>query len=206
MGSVGRSCALLQASVAFLEGLSAGHAQSPKADRAAEVNPFIGTANGGNVFPGATTPFGMVQFSPEATPPNPKRMIAAPGGYEYGATHLRGFSLTNVEGWSCAGGSGDVPLCRPRTRSTCLLQRTFGQPTPLRLATQTRGPFPALTRCGSMTALRSGWLRANDLGSRRLSFLSAKQPAFLCGPPTRRQDRLQPLRASIPQPEPSRAL
>jgi alpha-1,2-mannosidase, putative len=79
-------------------------------DRASLVNPLIGTANGGNVFPGATMPFGMVQFSPEATPVNLKRMIAAPGGYEYRATRIRGFSLTNVEGWGCAGGSGDVPL------------------------------------------------------------------------------------------------
>ena len=101
----------------LLTGLAFGHAstavllaETTAADRAAQVNPFIGTANGGNVFPGATTPFGMVQFSPEATPINPKRMIAAPGGYEYRATQLRGFSLTNVEGWGCAGGSGDVPL------------------------------------------------------------------------------------------------
>ncbi len=79
-------------------------------DRAAEVNPFIGTANGGNVFPGATMPFGMVQFSPEASPINPKRPFAAPGGYEDRATKLRGFSLTNVEGWGCAGGSGDIPI------------------------------------------------------------------------------------------------
>jgi len=84
-------------------------AASP-ADRASYVNPLIGTANGGNVFPGATMPFGMVQFSPEATPVNVKRMIAAPGGYEYRADRIRGFSLTNVEGWGCAGGSGDVPL------------------------------------------------------------------------------------------------
>ncbi len=79
-------------------------------DRASYVNPLVGTANGGNVFPGATMPFGMVQFSPEATPVNVKRMIAAPGGYEYRADRIRGFSLTNVEGWGCAGGSGDVPL------------------------------------------------------------------------------------------------
>ena len=79
-------------------------------DRSSEVNPFVGTTNGGNVFPGATMPFGMVQFSPEATPVNTKRMIAAPGGYEYRATGIRGFSLTNVEGWGCAGGSGDVPI------------------------------------------------------------------------------------------------
>lgn len=79
-------------------------------DRSSWVNPLIGTANGGNVFPGATMPFGMVQFSPEATPVNKRRPIAAPGGYAYSATKIRGFSLTNVEGWGCAGGSGDVPV------------------------------------------------------------------------------------------------
>jgi predicted alpha-1,2-mannosidase len=79
-------------------------------DPASLVNPLVGTTNGGDVFPGATMPFGMVQFSPEATPVNMKRMIAAPGGYEYRAKQIRGFSLTNVEGWGCAGASGDVPL------------------------------------------------------------------------------------------------
>ena len=29
------------------------------------VDPFIGTAAHGHVFPGATTPFGMVQISPD---------------------------------------------------------------------------------------------------------------------------------------------
>lgn len=83
---------------------------SDKKDILANVNPFIGTTNGGNVFPGATVPFGMVQFSPEASPWRENRPIAAPGGYEYRATKIRGFSLTNVEGWGCAGASGDVPL------------------------------------------------------------------------------------------------
>ncbi|WP_263384851.1 GH92 family glycosyl hydrolase [Granulicella arctica] len=95
---------LMIGTVAFAAALSDAQ------DRAALVNPLIGTANGGNVFPGATMPFGMVQFSPEATPVNAKRMIAAPGGYEFRADKIRGFSLTNVEGWGCAGGSGDVPL------------------------------------------------------------------------------------------------
>lgn len=94
----------------FAAAFSPVTAQSPTPEPATEVNPFIGTANGGNVFPGATVPFGMVQFSPEATPVNPRRPIAAPGGYEYRATAIRGFSLTNVEGWGCAGGSGDIPL------------------------------------------------------------------------------------------------
>lgn len=82
----------------------------PSADVTHLVNPFIGTTNGGNVFPGATVPFGMVQFSPEAGPWRDKSPIAAPGGYEYRAKKIRGFSLTNVEGWGCAGGSGDIPI------------------------------------------------------------------------------------------------
>jgi putative alpha-1,2-mannosidase len=94
--------------IAALLASPAGFAGQP--DPASLVNPLVGTTNGGNVFPGATMPFGMVQFSPEATPVNLKRMIAAPGGYEYRATQIRGFSLTNVEGWGCAGASGDVPF------------------------------------------------------------------------------------------------
>ena len=31
------------------------------------VDPLIGTKNGGDVFPGAVTPFGMFSFSPENT-------------------------------------------------------------------------------------------------------------------------------------------
>ena len=104
------SSAALTSWLALAPTASLAQAAPPPHDRASLVNPLIGTANGGNVFPGATAPFGMVQFSPEATPINAKRMIAAPGGYEIRATKIRGFSLTNVEGWGCAGGSGDVPL------------------------------------------------------------------------------------------------
>jgi predicted alpha-1,2-mannosidase len=93
-----------------LVAVASAHAGDTTPDITSLVNPFIGTAGGGNVFPGATLPFGMVQFSPEASPFRPKSMIAAPGGYEYRAGKIRGFSLTNVEGWGCAGGSGDIPI------------------------------------------------------------------------------------------------
>jgi len=80
-------------------------------DLAAEVNPFIGTTNGGNVHPGATMPFGLVAFSPEQTPLPGKRFpIAAPGGYEWRANGVRGFSLTHVSGTGCTGASGDIPI------------------------------------------------------------------------------------------------
>ncbi len=77
------------------------------------VNPFIGTADStapdpvtggasGAVFPGATAPFGMVQFSPD-TPG------ADPSGYAYGRSTISGFSLTHFSGAGCRNGE-DFPL------------------------------------------------------------------------------------------------
>jgi predicted alpha-1,2-mannosidase len=87
--------------------LGAAHA----ADLASEVNPFIGTTNGGNTYPGAVLPFGMVAFSPEETPlPGRNYPIAAPGGYEWRANGIRGFSLTHLSGTGCTGASGDIPI------------------------------------------------------------------------------------------------
>ncbi|MEU1294496.1 GH92 family glycosyl hydrolase [Streptomyces sp. NPDC005840] len=73
------------------------------------VDPLIGTSNGGDVFPGAVVPFGMLSWSPENTRGDATR-TAAPGGYHYDATRIRGFSLTHMSGTGCAGGSGDIPF------------------------------------------------------------------------------------------------
>ncbi|MFD7813059.1 GH92 family glycosyl hydrolase [Streptomyces sp. NPDC059785] len=78
-------------------------------DPTAYVDPLIGTKNGGNVFPGAVTPFGMLSWSPETTRGDATR-TTAPGGYQYDATRVRGFSLTHMSGTGCAGGSGDIPF------------------------------------------------------------------------------------------------
>ena len=72
------------------------------------VNTLVGT-NGGETFPGADTPYGMVQWSPENTAGNQTRTVR-PGGYGYTATRIRGFSLTHMSGTGCAGGSGDIPF------------------------------------------------------------------------------------------------
>jgi predicted alpha-1,2-mannosidase len=91
--------------------LSAATASACAADLAGEVNPFIGTTNGGNVYPGATLPFGMVAFSPEETPlPGRRFPIAAPGGYEWRVNGIKGFSLTHLSGTGCTGASGDIPI------------------------------------------------------------------------------------------------
>jgi predicted alpha-1,2-mannosidase len=86
-------------------------------DPASDVNVFIGTTNGGNTFPGATLPFGMVAFSPEETPlPGKSYPIAAPGGYEWRSNGIKGFSLTHLSGTGCTGASGDIPIM-PVTRA-----------------------------------------------------------------------------------------
>ena len=66
-------------------------------DPASLVNPMIGTTNGGDVFPGADEPFGMIQWSPD-TPNRPSG-----GGYDYNAQSITGYSLTHLSGpglWS----------------------------------------------------------------------------------------------------------
>ncbi|HEY0173632.1 MAG TPA: GH92 family glycosyl hydrolase [Pyrinomonadaceae bacterium] len=91
--------------------------QPATADLAAHVNPFVGTGNSplpdylggnasGNTFPGATLPFGMVQFSPDTEKgfgPNDR------GSYAHHDTAIRGFSLTHLSGPGCPI-FGDVPL------------------------------------------------------------------------------------------------
>jgi len=72
-------------------------------DPATLVNPIIGTSGAVDDFPGADTPFGMVQWSPD-TPSRP-----AGGGYEYNDKSVTGFSLTHVSGPGC-GASGDFPI------------------------------------------------------------------------------------------------
>jgi predicted alpha-1,2-mannosidase len=95
-------------------------AQTPAArpfDATRFVDPFVGTANSplpdylggnssGNTFPGATLPFGMVQFSPDT-----EKGFGTEdrGSYVHRDTSIRGFSLTHLSGPGCPV-FGDVPL------------------------------------------------------------------------------------------------
>jgi predicted alpha-1,2-mannosidase len=56
------------------------------------VDPLIGTAGGGNTFPGATLPFGMIQWSPDTN---------TDAWYAYTDKQINGFSLTHVSGAGC---------------------------------------------------------------------------------------------------------
>lgn len=95
-----RSAALL----ALICMASALIAQMPPAqDPVASVDPLIGTSDGPgggiNLFPGATTPFGMVQLSPDTEDHG--------YGYHYNQFDIHGFSMTHMSGSGCPN-EGDV--------------------------------------------------------------------------------------------------
>lgn len=62
------------------------------------VDPFIGTAGHGHTYPGATTPFGFVQLSPD----NYRDVWDACSGYHYDQPEIIGFSHTHLSGTGCA--------------------------------------------------------------------------------------------------------
>ncbi|XCF05925.1 GH92 family glycosyl hydrolase [Tamlana crocina] len=66
------------------------------------VNPFIGTQNEGHTFPGATTPHGMVQPSPESYNTYYKGYeMDHVAGYQYNDPWLIGFTQTHLNGVGC---------------------------------------------------------------------------------------------------------
>jgi predicted alpha-1,2-mannosidase len=80
-------------------------------DLAGNVNSFTGTGaqkalpaaySGGETFPGADMPFGMVQWSPDT-------VSRAYSGYKYSDNRIRGFSLTHLSGAGCYA-FGDLPF------------------------------------------------------------------------------------------------
>jgi predicted alpha-1,2-mannosidase len=73
-------------------------------DLASLVDTRTWTSGGGNTYPGADVPFGMVQWSPDTLPNR-----NAGGGYNYSDTTLDGYALTHLSGPGC-GAAGDVPI------------------------------------------------------------------------------------------------
>ncbi len=69
------------------------------------VNPFIGTAEHGHTYPGATMPFGMIQLSPDT------RLEGWDGcsGYHYSDSYIYGFSHTHLSGTGISD-YGDILL------------------------------------------------------------------------------------------------
>ncbi|MGW5372645.1 GH92 family glycosyl hydrolase, partial [Streptomyces sp. NPDC004011] len=96
-GTVAAAAALIGAALAAPTAQAAAAQDGRLTDL---VNPFIGTQNEGNTYPGAAVPFGMVQLSPDT---------GHNTGYDYAQNHIRGFSLVHLSGVGCGLG-GDLPV------------------------------------------------------------------------------------------------
>ena len=93
MSNIKKYCSIL--SVLFLAACSSNSSfKSETTDNTIYVNTFIGTGGHGHTFPGATTPNGMVQLSPDT------RTLGwdACGGYHYTDSTIIGFSHTHLSG------------------------------------------------------------------------------------------------------------
>ena len=97
------------------------------------VNPFIGTENEGNTFPGAAVPFGMVQFSPGHRAQHRLRLLRR-------TTSAASPSSTCPA--SAAASAAICPCCRPPVTS----RRPTTRSTRPSSATTTRRRAPARTR------------------------------------------------------------
>lgn len=80
------------------------------------VNPFIGTGNLGNTYPGATTPHGMVQLSPN----NGSNGWEYISGYYYHDARTVGFSHTHLSG-AGAGDLNDILVMPINSRSNYII-------------------------------------------------------------------------------------
>jgi predicted alpha-1,2-mannosidase len=77
---------------------------APVTNLAALVDTRTWTSGGGNTYPGAQAPFGMIQWSPDTMPGR-----VDGGGYTFTDKKLYGYSLTHVSGTGCRA-AGDVPV------------------------------------------------------------------------------------------------
>lgn len=144
---------------------------APPADLTTLVNPFIGTANGGGTFPGADTPFGMVQYSPDTE-------NAAGGGYDYNTPKTWGFGLTHLSGPGChAMGdvaslpvTGPVSSVDPRAQEQAFSHADeSARPGYYAVALQ-----PSGVRAELAATTRTGWAR--------YTFPAASQPGVIVNP------------------------
>ncbi|HEX3626388.1 MAG TPA: GH92 family glycosyl hydrolase [Verrucomicrobiae bacterium] len=71
------------------------------------ANPFCGTTHDGGLYPGATAPFGMIQWSPDS---GTRPTLA---GYNYRSSSIDGFSLDHLSGGGSGYGSdfAFMPIC-----------------------------------------------------------------------------------------------
>ena len=104
-----------------LDGLLRGEHWTPAGQASRFINPIIGASTSvllgeGKTFPGPTTPFGMVQLSPDTItggvkgPPDYLWIGDNGPGYSYEQTTIEGFSFTHMSGVGAYGDLGNLQV------------------------------------------------------------------------------------------------
>jgi predicted alpha-1,2-mannosidase len=132
---------------------AAASAPAPAGDLTHLVNPFIGTQNDGNTYPGAAVPFGMVQLSPDT---------GHNTGYDYDQDRIRGFSSVHLSGVGCGLG-GDLPVLPTTGRVTSTDDAVYAAPFSHVAETASPGYYKVTLGTGITAELsataRTGWQR-----------------------------------------------
>jgi predicted alpha-1,2-mannosidase len=142
---------------------------APTPDLAQWVNPLIGTAPVGFVFPGAVRPHGMVQVSPDTEGP------FAYSGYLYTDQTIRGFSMVHLSGPGVpkAGDLPFMPTVGPVTTGSA-----FDYASPFNHATESAAPGEyqvVLSKSGTQVELTA----TERVGLQRYTFPPSPQSNVL---------------------------
>ncbi len=100
-------------------GMSSGRASYPMVDLVRYAKPMCGTARDAFTYPGATAPFGMIQWSPDT------EFGLRKGGYSDTDTRISDFSVDHMSGAGCSYGEdfammpiiGGQPVSPPDLRT-----------------------------------------------------------------------------------------
>ncbi len=133
---------------------------------AADINPFVGTAEHGHTYPGATVPFGMVQLSPDT----PLQGWDGSSGYHYSDSVIRGFSHSHLMGTG-VGGLGDI-LVSPTVGTPSVEQSAYSSPFSHAQETASPGYYRVLLQKPRIIAELSATARA---GIHRYTFPQSDQ-------------------------------
>lgn len=89
-------CVVILSCLTFVASCKQTSAKNPSAEPrlSSYIKPLIGTKGEGNVYPGPSAPFGMIQISPDTE----KVLWETASGYEYSDPTILGFSLTHLSG------------------------------------------------------------------------------------------------------------
>ena len=136
------------------------------------VDVFVGTqGDHGQLYPGATSPFGLVKLSPDTVKHNH-------AGYDFLETNIKGFSHTRVGGVGCSGAGGDV-----------LIKPAFGKALTDEIDKETERGNPGYYGVTFKNGIKADLTVSCRVGFHQYSFPDSKEDIFIRVDPSQSYSR-----------------